>query len=149
MTLKEVNNIIQEIDNKIEYYLQLKELALDKILPAAIDTTKVMVDGGKRADRYANYYLSVEKYDNELEKLYKEKRINEEYLDNELRRLDKYDEIARLIVYYKEETFEKLSWWQISQRVHYSESQCRRIYRRIKRERNLRWTLMNTFFRYN
>lgn len=137
MTIKEANNQINKIDNEIEYYLKKKELEISKIMPQATKYDKTLVDGGKREDKYANYVIKNDLLDKELDKLYAEKRILEDFVENELIRLKKYDELMQLIVYYKEQCLEKYTWLQISQKVHYSVIQCKRIYKKWKGQRSI------------
>jgi hypothetical protein len=61
----------------------------------------------------------------------------EEYIEKELIRLGKYNEIEQLIVFYKEQTTTPYTWLEISQKVHYSITQCRRIYRKWKKQRDV------------
>lgn len=137
MTIREANNQINRIDNEIEYYLKKKELEMTKMLPQATKYDKTLVDGGKREDKYANYVVKNELIDKIIDKLYADKRLLEDFIEKELIRLKKYDEVVQLIVFYKEESLKKYTWLQISQRVHISESQCKRIYRKYKKERNI------------
>lgn len=137
MTIKEANNQINKIDNEIEYYLKKKELEMSKMIPQATKYDKTLVDGGKREDKYAKYVIKNELLDKELDKLFKEKLLLENFIEKELLRLGKYDEVVQLIVYYKEQCLEKLTWQQISLKVHYSVTQCRNIYRRWKKQRDI------------
>lgn len=139
MTIKEANNKLEKIDNDIEYWLKEKEIELSKVLPKAIDTTKERVNGGTREDKFLKYAetLEVKQIDDKLDKLYAQKRNLEDYIEKELHRLGKYREVEQLIVYYKEQCAENYTWNQISQKVHYSITQCRNIYRKWKRGRNI------------
>ena len=137
MTIKEANNQINRIDNEIEYYLKKKELEMSKMMPQATKYDKTLVDGGKREDKYAKYVIKNELLDNELDKLFKEKLLLENFIEKELLRLGKYDEVVQLIVYYKEQCLEKLTWQQISLKVHYSTAQCRSLYRKWKKQRDI------------
>lgn len=137
MTIKEANNQINKIDNEIEYYLKKKELEMAKMMPQATKYDKTLVDGGKREDKYANYVVKNELIDKTIDKLYDDKRLLEDFIEKELIRLKKYDEVMQLIVYYKEQCLEKLTWQQISNRVHYSVTQCRNIYRKWKKQRDI------------
>lgn len=136
MTIKEANNKLEKIDNEIEYYLKQKELEIAKIMPKAVDTTKEIVSGGKRVERYSKYVIEIDEIDKELDILYADKKNLEEYIEKELHRLGKYREVEQLIVYYKEQCLENFTWNQIAQRVYYSPAQCRNIYRKWKKERN-------------
>lgn len=137
MTIKEANNQINRIDNEIEYYLKKKELEMSKMMPQATKYDKTLVDGGKREDKYASYAIKNELLDKELDKLFKEKFLLENFIEKELLRLGKYDEVEQLIVYYKEQSLDKLTWLQISQKVHYSVIQCKRIYKKWKGQRSI------------
>lgn len=137
MTIKEANNKLEKIDNDIEYYLNKKELEIAKVMPKATDTTKEIVNGGKRVDRYSKYVTEIEEIDKELDILYADKKNLENYIEKELHRLGKYREVEQLIVYYKEQCLENYTWNQIAQRVYYSSAQCRNIYRKWKKERDI------------
>ena len=139
MTLKEANKELERLENDYEYYLNEKEQLLSLVLPKATDIRLERVDGGNRSDRLLEY---AERED--------EKKINEtldyihakienlsNWIENELKILGKYDEIEQLIVYYKEIEKRKYTWVEISQRVHYSVTQCRRIYRKNKKIRSI------------
>lgn len=139
MTIKEANNKLEKIDNDIEYWLKEKELELGNVLPKAIDVTNERVNGGKRVDKFITYIEALEnkQIDDKLDKLYAKKRNLENYIEKELHRLNKYREIEQLIIYYKEQCVENYTWEQISQRVHYSKAQCRNIYKKWKKQRNV------------
>lgn len=137
MTIKEANNKLEKIDNDIEYYLKQKEIELSNVMPKAVDTTKEVVKGGKRVDRFSNYVIEIGDIDKKLDILYADKRNLEEYIEKELRRLGKYREVEQLIIYYKEQCLENLTWNQIAQKVHYSKEQCQRIYKKWKKVRNI------------
>ena len=137
MTIKEANNQINKLDNEIEYYLRKKELETRKLMPQATKYDKTLVDGGKREDKYANYAIKSEIIDKELDNLFEAKRLLEDFVEKELIRLNKYDEVLQLIVFYKEQCLEKLTWQQISNRVHYSVAQCRNLYRKYKKKRDI------------
>lgn len=137
MTIKEANNKLEKIDNDIEYYLKEKENLLVKVEPKALDTTKEVVSGGKRADRFLNYTIELETIDTLLDELYAKKKNLESYIEKELHRLNKYREVEQLIIYYKEQSLENLTWEEISRKVHYSKTQCRRIYQKWKGKREI------------
>lgn len=139
MTIKEANNKLEKIDNDINYWLNEKEIELSKVLPKATDTTQERVSGGTRVDKFIKYAeaLEVKQIDEKLDKLYAQKKNLEDYIEKELHRLNKYREVEQLIVYYKEQCTENYTWVQISQRVYYSPTQCRNIYRKWKKERDI------------
>lgn len=138
MNLKKANNQIERIDNNINYWLNKKELEIAKIMPQAVDFNKEVVKTSRiETNKFLYYASKVENIDLELDFLYKEKEILLEYIEKELKRLNKYSDVEKLIVYYKEESLEKYTWSRIAKLVHYSETQCRRIYRKYKKQRNI------------
>lgn len=137
MTIKEANKELERIDNELEFWLNKKQFILESTIYPSKTITGERVDGGKREDRYKHLDYAIDEIDPVIEKLYKEKRLYEDYIDKELIRLGKYNEVEQLIVFYKEQTTTNYTWEQISQKVHYSITQCRRIYRKWKKQRSI------------
>ena len=138
MTISDANKNLEKIDNELEYWINKKEVILrDTIYPPAPDPTLERTQGGKRTDRYKHLDYAIDEIDPIIDNLYQEKINLEKYIEKELIRLEKYNELEQLIIYYKEQTREKYTWEQISQRVHYSVTQCRRVYRKWKKQRNV------------
>lgn len=139
LSIKEANNRIEEIDNKLEYYLCKKELAFSKTQPQAVDIKKDTVKGGTRVDRNAQYIMETEVYDKVINVLSIEKKALLDFVDRELKRIDKYRDVEQQVIYYKEQYIPKypdeVTWYFISRKVHASESTCKRVYRRYKKSR--------------
>lgn len=136
MTILEANKEVERIDNQLELLINKKALILESTIYPTPGTAE-RVDGGKREDKYKHLDYAIDNIDPEIEKLYKEKKIYEEFIEKELIRLGKYNEIEQLIVFYKEQTTNEYTWLEISQKVHYSITQCRRIYRKWKKQRDI------------
>lgn len=137
LTLIQAKSKVEHIDNQIEYYLNKKEFEISKMMPKTPQITDEKVDGGKRVDKYANYVINTVEIDNILNGLYADKLLYEDFIEKELIRLNKYSEIEQLIIFYKENSKEKYTWQQIATRVNYSVSQCRRIYRKWAKKRDV------------
>lgn len=144
MTLKEANKKLEELENDYEYYLNEKEELLSLVLPKATNITSERVDGGTREDKMMKYVETDEekRINDTLDYIDKKKQNLMRWIDNELRMLNKYEETEQLIVYYKEIVIKNYTWEQISQLVHYSVSQCKRIYKRYKKRRNIQDDLL-------
>lgn len=104
----------------------------------AIDCTKEIVKGGSRVDKFANYVIETE--DNKYLEL--DKKINNiqeqiqnlvMYVENELRRIGEYEPLKKKVIELKEK--EGLTWFKIAEATHYSDRQCRRIYKKYKNHR--------------
>lgn len=139
MTLKEANEELERLDNDYNYWLNEKEKLLSLVMPKSMDIRPEMVDGGKRVDRLAKYVETMdEKKINETLDYIKARRENlMNWIDQELKILGKYKEVEQLIIYYKEIDTRQHTWFEISKLVHYSETQCRRIYRNYKHIRSI------------
>lgn len=136
MTILEANKEIERIDNEIEFLLDKKQMIFDSVTyPKA--STGERVEGGGRTDKYKQLDFAIDTIDPQLEYLYEEKRMYEGYIEKELIRLGKYNEVEQLVVFYKEQTTTDYTWLEISQKVHYSVTQCRRIYRKWKKQREI------------
>lgn len=139
MTLKEANEELERLDNEYNYWLNEKERLLLLVSPKSMDIRPEMVEGGKRVDRLALYVESMDekKINETLDYIHAKKTNLMNFIDQELKILGKYNEVEKLIVFYKEIDIKEHTWVEISRLVHYSETQCRRIYRNYKHFRNI------------
>lgn len=137
MTILEANKEIERLDNQIDLLLNKKQMIIDSTIYPSKSISGERVDGGKREDKYKYLDYAIDTIDPELELLYKEKKVYEEFIEKELIRLGKYNDIEQLVVYYKEQVTINYTWLEISQKVHYSVTQCRNIYRKWKKQRNI------------
>lgn len=142
-TLRDANKEIERIENDIEKLLKDKEEKFSKTQPQAVDPGATRTKGGKRVDKflvYANYAIDKE-IDEQLDFLYAKKENWVKWIENELKILGKYNDLEKQVIYYKEDyvsvnPFEK-TWCFIANKVHASESTCRRIYKKYKKQRNI------------
>lgn len=142
MTLKEANYEVERLTNDLNRLLKEKEILETLILPKGINLDKILVDGGRVSNIIEKYaeLKELEKWKNlDRRILENQERIKNymDWIDNELRILKKYDKVEQLIVYYKEIDTKEYTWKSISQLVHYSEPQCRRIYKKYKKKREI------------
>ena len=136
MTIIEANKELERIDNQLDLLLTKRQIIIESTIYPKSGTGE-RVNGGKKEDKYKHLDYAIDTIDPEIELLYKEKKVYEEFIEKELHRLGKYNEVEQLIIFYKEQTTENYTWEQISQRVHYSVTQCRRIYRKWKKQRDI------------
>lgn len=135
MNLKEANSELRRIDNLIEYYQQKLDLLFYRTQPQGIGAKEVSVQGGTQTSAFDNYVIQKESIEKYLNGLYQQKIIIEKYIEKELNRMKTFNEAEQLVIYYKEECMENYTWFQISQKVHYSVATCKRIYKRFKENR--------------
>lgn len=140
LTIKEANNRIEYIDNQLDYYLNKKEQAFNKTQPKATSITDD-IKGTNAVDKNMEYVIVCEELDPIIDNLQEEKKLLLDFIDKELIRLKKYKELEQLVIYYKEQYIpkgsEEITWYFISRKVYASESTCKRIYRRYKKQRDI------------
>lgn len=137
MTLKEANCEVERLDNEIDLLLKDKEVLLSTVDVQAVNTDKMIVDGGKRVDKLLQYVETKElKQLDEKIQLKQSRKFNlMNWIEKELKILKKYDKVEQLIVYYKDICLKKYTWREISSLVHYSKEQCQRIYKKYHKLR--------------
>lgn len=123
MTNKELNNHIEKINNEINCYLDMKEL-LEKKYQSEI--------GNKQ-----NLKNDIKNLNEIIDDLYSERLTYIITLENQLKKLKMYNELELKIIDYKENALKKYTWVEIAEKVNYSETQCRRIYRKYKKQRSI------------
>lgn len=124
MELKQANSEVERIENSIDYWLSIKELEIEKH-----EIYHIYTD-----DEYKKIINAISL---EIDKLYEEKEKLVLFIDDELKRIKKYDEVLQKIINLKEIDLNDYSWQYISQSVHYSETQCRRLYSKYKKKRDI------------
>lgn len=148
MTLKEANKELEQLNNEYNYWLKEKEIAQSIVMPKSPNTTAERVDGGKRIDKMLKYIEIIEdkQIDKTLDYIQKRKENLLNWLDEELKRLNKYGETEKVIVQLKENTTIKdkytkeqryLTWEEIGERAHYDKDYCRQVYRLYKKKRDI------------
>jgi hypothetical protein len=135
MTINQINIEIKRLENQLYYLLEEKQRIFDLTQPKATDYSKEVVEGGKREDRFTNYTIKCEELDDMIEEVQNQKYNLVRFIENELIRIGEYDPLMRKVVELREKEDKK--WSIISEITNYSESQCRRIYRKYKNQRNI------------
>ena len=130
LTLKEANYKIEQLDNEIKRLSNEIELLESSVGVKAINPDKLIVDGGKRVDKLLEFVSNgdLQSLKEKLILKKKEKNIYLNWIDKELKLLEKYDKKEQMIVYYKEHTLKHYTWYSISRLVNYSVPQSIRIY---------------------
>lgn len=137
MTIKEVNYELKRLDNEYNYWLNEKEQLKSLVYPRSTDIRLEKVDGGKREDVLSKYteLLDDKKIDETLEYIDRRRNNLMNWIDNELKIMEKYEPLKRKIIRLREE--EKLSYEQIGRIVGYSERHVIRIYKNAIGRRNI------------
>ena len=137
MTIIEANKEVERIDNELDLLLTKKQRIIESTIYPSKPVSGERVDGGKREDKYKYLDYAIDNIDPEIEDLYREKKMYEDFIEKELIRLKKYNEVEQQVIYWKEQTTFNYTWLEISQKVHYSVTQCRRIYKKWKNQREI------------
>ena len=145
MDLKTANLELEKLENEYEFWLKEKEALLTLVTPKSPSLDSQRVSGGTRSDKHLKYVeLDDEKKINDtLDYIHKRKKNILEWLEKELKIMNKYGEVEALIIQYKEngkynkkeERYIELTWEDIAKEVHYSKTFCRNVYRNYKNKR--------------
>ena len=139
MTLEDIYKELEKLENNLEFYENRLEVLRTMVEPKATQFDKILVDGGKHTDNILKY---VEKED-ELQILntikYIKRRIYDltELKDKEIKRLAKYGETVKAVVFLREKELildshrkrRHLTWEEIAMKVHCSEKSARTWYK--------------------
>lgn len=142
MTIREANYELEKLNNDLNKLIKDKEILECLVQPKSADYSKIVVDGGKHGNMLELYVLKQDlprwkDLDKRIITTQDKIKNNMDWIDEELKILKKYDKVEQLIVYYKEIATKNYTWRDISNLVHYSESQCKRIYKRYKKKRDI------------
>ena len=144
MTLKEANKELEKLENEYNYWLKQKENLLNLVMPKATDIRGEVVDGGKREDRLLKYVeLEDEKQINAtLDYIWKRKNNLMNWIDEELRIMNKYDELEKKIYELRnDEEYirvhrKKRPWFKVASTLGYTERHILRIYAKMMKKRD-------------
>lgn len=129
--LKEIRNKILEIDNRINFLLEKKEINFKKTQPGSPLLKETMVDTSRSiVDKFALYMINDEELDKEIQELRDNLIIWIKYYNEEIKRLHKYNDLL-MIEFLKNELSWK--WEEIDNYLHYAPGGTRKkYYRHIK-----------------
>ena len=136
MTLRDAQEQLKRLDNEYRFWLNEKELARSIVLPKAADIKEEVVDGGTREDKMLKYVevLENKQIDETLEYIFKKQQNLMNYIEEELRIIGQYSLIEKRIYELRQE---KVPWWKVGNVVGLSDRQCKRIYSRMQKKRNI------------
>lgn len=126
LTIKELKHIIQELEDDLDLYLTLKKINFNKTQPGATKIKDVVTSKTNTiTDRFAQYTIKDEEYDNKIYATHQSLLAYEQRLLDKLNNM-KSSDTKTYITYLKEE--EGLTFEEITKIVHYSLRQVKRIY---------------------
>ena len=139
MTLEEIYNQLEKLENNLEFYQNRLESLRTLVSPKATQFDKIMVDGGKHTDNILKYVEKEDELQIENTIKYIKNKIYDlnELKDKELKRLAKYGETVKAIVFLREKELildshrkkRHLTWEEIARRVHCNEKTARNWYK--------------------
>lgn len=132
MTIYEANRRIKEIENKLQYLYEIKQLAFESTQPKAMKPAEVSVQSSHKMQIYTKLDYSIDEIEPEIKTLKKELETLEKYVKGYYEILEEYDPIIKKIITCREEYH--MTWDEISIRCGYSERACRYKYQEYKRK---------------
>ena len=139
LTLNEATKELEKLENDKKYWENRLEQIVSLTMPHSTDTQSERVDGGTKIDKLLRYTELREELgiDDTLKYINDKILTLNKWVEGELRRLDKYGETEKTIVYLRERKLvrdkytnrmRKMTWQEIAKETHYSERSVRYFY---------------------
>lgn len=139
MTLEDIYKELEKLENNLEFYENRLEVLRTMVEPKATQFDKILVDGGKHTDNILKYVEKEDELQIENTIRYIKRRIYDltELKDKEIKRLAKYGETVKAVVFLREKELildshrkrRHLTWEEIAMKVHCSEKSARTWYK--------------------
>lgn len=140
MTLDDASKEKERLENDLIYYKGRLESLKSLVLPQATKYDKILVDGGKITDNILKYVELENEQQLETTILYIKSKLKDidKWIDNEIKRLAKYGETIKAVVYLREKEYitdkktgklRHLTWDEIASKVYCSEKSARTWYK--------------------
>ena len=145
LTLETAAKEIDKLENDKIYWENRLEQSLT--MPKSTDIQNERVDGGARVDKLLKYTeLKEELGIDDTLKYINDKILSlNQWIERELKRLDKYGETEKKIIYLRDNRkvrdkytnrIRQMTWREIAKETHYSERSVRYFYENAKRNNN-------------
>ena len=146
LTLEDAAKEIDKLENDKTYWENRLEQITSLTMPKSTDIQNERVDGGKKIDKLLRYTEIKEELgiDDTLKYINDKIQALNEWVEGELKRLDKYGETEQKIVYLREHKkvrdkytnrVRPMTWHEIAKETHYSERSVRYFYENAVRNR--------------
>jgi len=144
LTLEIAAKKIDKLENDKIYWENRLEQIKSITMPKSTDTQNERVDGGMKIDKLLKYTeLKEELGIDDTLKYINDKILSlNQWIERELKRLDKYGETEKKIIYLRENRkvrdkytnrIRQMTWREIAKETHYSERSVRYFYENAKR----------------
>lgn len=146
MTLEEAAKELDKLENDKIYWENRLAQIMSLTMPKSTDIQSERVDGGERIDKLLKYTEIKDELgiDDTLKYINDKILTLNQWVERELKRLDKYGEAEKQVVYLREQKrvrdrytnrFRHMTWSEIARETHYSERSVRYFYENAVRER--------------
>lgn len=146
LTLESASKELEKLENDWRYWYSRMEQIVSLVLPSAANLDGEKVDGGKRVDTLLRYCELKDELQIDTTLKYIEDKMNAltVWIENELKRLDKYSDVEQTIVFLRERKRVKdkytgrirnMTWNEIAKEVHYSERSVKYFYQNALEKR--------------
>ncbi len=139
MTLEDASKERDRLENDLVYYENRLEEIKSLVTPQATKYDKIMVDGGKHTDNILKYVDIENEQQLEVTILYIKSKIRDidTWIEQEIKRLTKYGETVKAVVFLREKEFildssrkkRHLTWQEIADKVYCNEKTARLWYK--------------------
>lgn len=146
LTLESASKELEKLENDWRYWYSRMEQIVSLVLPSAANLDGEKVDGGKKVDTLLRYCeLKDELQIDTTLKYIEDKMVSLNiWIENELKRLNKYSDVEQTIVFLRERKRVKdkytgrirnMTWNEIAKEVHYSERSVKYFYQNALEKR--------------
>ena len=146
LTLEDAAKELDKLENDKVYWENRLEQIVSLTMPRSTDIENERVDGGARIDKLLKYTELKEELgiDDTLKYINDKILTLNQWIEGELKRLNKYGETERQIVYLREHKkirdkytnrVRPMTWHEIARETHYSERSVRYFYENAVKER--------------
>lgn len=146
LTLEEAAKELDKLENDKVYWENRLEQIVSLTMPRSTDIENERVDGGARIDKLLKYTELKEELgiDDTLKYINDKILTLNKWIEGELKRLNKYGETERQIVYLREHKkirdkytnrIRPMTWREIARETHYSERSVRYFYENAVKQR--------------
>ncbi len=146
LTLESASKELEKLENDWRYWYSRMEQIVSLVLPKATNLDGEKVDGGKKVDTLLRYCeLKDELQIDTTLKYIEDKMVSLNiWIENELKRLNKYSDVEQTIVFLRERKRVKdkytgrirnMTWNEIAKEVHYSERSVKYFYQNALEKR--------------
>lgn len=134
MTLRDIDNAIRINENQLDYYLNEKERAFIKTQPKITQIRKEKIVASGYEDKMLKYVMTIEELNNIIDGIQDRIANLKQLFEAETKRIGEYEPLIQKIINMRNRGYK---WVEIADATKYCESNCRRLYSKYMKKRDV------------